>query len=226
MSKSIVLACVLGALSLGPKAFAANVTLVHGIFGADLGLPQDLPVDIFFDHSCVPNVTFGTTADVSVSPGRIPLEIKLADSTPCGGATVATNEIDVTFNQSSAVVAHLTAQGSITTTQFIDDVRAVAPGFGRLIVRHAAVAGPVNIAISRFGSVLFRNLENGDQGISEVPGETTYSVRVTPGGFRGETVFGPVDVEVSDNQNVIIYAVGSLANDTFTVIADVNSLSD
>ncbi len=204
-----------GALGI-TAADAAELTLVHGIDGSDLGLDPSLPVDIFVERTCFAGVTFGTIADgISVEPGRSALRISLADANaPCRGTLVASGIVFVSFGGNTAVVAHLDDSQQITTSQFSTDVVATGSDTGRVVVRHTADAPAVDVLAN--GGVLFADLVNGNQAKGEVPA-ATYDVAVAPAG-SDEPVFGPVPLAVNGDTTTVVYAVGSVRTGSFTVL--------
>lgn len=210
-------------------ADAAELTVVHGITGADLGLDNALPVDIAIDGACtVPDARLGDVAGpLSVDPGTYFVEIFLADAmNPCGGALVISDFVSVRFGEDLTVVAHLTTDGTITASKFVNDVRTLGGGEGRVIVRHLADAPAVDVWVkARSGGApipLFTNLTNPDQGKAIVAADD-YGAIIAPAGVL-EAAFGPVPLAVGANATTIVYAVGTLDSGTFTVIAQVISL--
>ncbi len=204
-----------GALFVG-AAQAAELTLVHGIDGSDIGQDTALPVDIFIAGTCFPGVTSGTIAGgVEVPAGRYPLVIRLADENrPCAGPLAASGLVFVNFATNGAVVAHLDDSQQITFSQFATDVVSTGPATGRVVVRHTADAPAVDVLAGQ--AVLLADLRNGNQDKAEVPAGV-YAVSVAPAG-SADPVFGPVPLPVGGAATTVVYAVGSLRAGSFTVL--------
>lgn len=197
-------------------AQAAELTLVHAIDGSDLGLDQDLPVDIFVAGSCFPGVTFGTIASgIEVEARRYPVSVRLADqNNPCRGPLAASTLSFVNFGTNTAIVAHLDDNQQITLSEFNTDVVATGSDTGRVVVRHTADAPTVDVLAD--GAPLLTELSNGEQAKAEVPA-ATYQVAVAPTGST-DPVFGPVPLPVNGDTTTVVYAVGSLRSESFTVL--------
>lgn len=205
-------------LAVAP-ANAGDVYVVHGIPGADLGLPDALPVDVSVDGTCtaLAPFEFGSVAGpISLDTGTHELAISLNDGNDdCNGLLVATQRIDVAVFETAVVVANLDANGAVRLTKFTVDTSELAPGQARTAIAHAAKAPSVNIRIGGGGKsgARIRNLENGEQSFAAVVDDGSYNVRVVPDGFAGVTLTG-----VALSGNSLIVAVGSLDKGTFQVI--------
>ncbi|UHD17993.1 DUF4397 domain-containing protein [Thiocapsa bogorovii] len=215
IKKAIVAALLFGSVPVG-GALAAEAYLVHGIDGADLGLETALPVDVSLDGACVAaGVTYTSSpGPAHLDAGLYTLEIRLADDTPCAGPIAATTLLPVNFGENFTLVAHLTDAGSITTTKFVNDIRAPESGAARLIVRHTADAPLVDVLAD--GAPLFTDLANGQQ-VSATPPAAIYSVSVAPAG-TGVPVIGPVDLPLGDGTVTAVHAVGSASGETLNLI--------
>jgi hypothetical protein len=94
----------------------------------------------------------------------------------------------------------------------------------RLIVHHTAAAPAVDVTVSRDAyspmapKLFIGDFANGDQVMTETrPG--TWYVSLSPAG-TGTTVVGPVPLELKPFTAYLVYAVGSLTNNTFTFIIE------
>lgn len=216
-------------LVLGLAGFAsagkARVYVVHGIPGLDLGLDPTLPVDVEVNGACaIKNFQFGQV----VGPLRLPantytVAIRLHDPTGnCGGA-VAIGPVDLKFEAglSYTVIAHLTDAGAPTASLFTNDLGPNTLGRSRLIVHHTAWAPAVDVTVSRDPNntrpkLFIGDFANGDQAMAQFwPGR--YYVSLAPAGTV-IPVFGPVRLPLRPFNTYLVYAVGSLTNNTFTLI--------
>lgn len=214
-------------------AHLAMVSVGHGIPGTDLGQPLELPVDVIVDGGCLlQDFEFGHFAGpLELPAGTYSVAVALSDEDPdtCNG-TVVIGPVDLTFEAGDNVTifAHLTADGGITASVFDNDVSDVVAGHTRLTVRHTAEAPPVDILLNRGwirGRLIgeFEDLANPDQ-IGPVdlrPG--AYAVSIFPAG-GDEPVFQVPATEddrplvTHPHRSQIVYAVGSLENETFTLM--------
>jgi hypothetical protein len=217
---------LLAAPSLVAPTWAAvpNVTVVHGIPGGDLGLPAALPVDLCLidpmggpETAVLAAVPFGASAGLALPPGSYDLNLRLDDAADCAGALAVPVSFVVNVAESSTVIAHLSEQGTPTFTKFVNDLRPLAAGQGRVVVRHTAAAPPVNVLLSGRSNALLRNLRNPEQSVSTTLREGTYRAQIFPA-TGGRRVFGPAPVPVAAGQALFVHAVGSLATGSFTVI--------
>ena len=205
----------------------AMVSVGHGIPGEDLGLDPALPVDVIVDGGCLlQDFEFGQfVGPLELPPGTYTVEVALSDGDPltCVGAIVI-GPVDLTFEggDNSTIFAHLTAGGGITASVFDNDVSNVLAGQTRLTVRHTAWAPAVDIVLNRgwmrgrlIGEI--EGLENPNQAgpVDLRPG--SYAVSIFPAG-DDEAVFRVQPFVTKPGVSQIVYAVGSLANETFTLL--------
>ncbi len=196
----------------------ATVTIIHGIPG-----PDGLPVDVSVDGLCIEDFTFGTVAGpVSLAPDSYTVEIKLPDGAPCAGTTViGPADIEFLDGENASVIAHLDADGGFTASKFTNDVSEPFRSQGRVIARHTAAAGAVDVSLSRRGNqsaIRVSNVQNTQGvGVDDRPGSWLVTLSATA---DGSTVLGPAPVNLRPFTALVLYAVGSPTEETFTVIAD------
>jgi hypothetical protein len=223
----------------------AMVSVGHGIPGTDLGLDPALPVDVIVDGACLlQDLEFGQFAGpLELPAATYTVAVALSDGDPelCTGDVVL-GPVDLTFDAGANVTifAHLTADGQpgpagvdvgglgITAAVFDNDVSPIVAGHTRLTVRHTAWAPAVDILLNR-GWVRGRS-------IAEIEGlvnpEQTDPVDLRPGAYavsifplgEDEPVFQLPATEddrplvTHPHRAQLVYAVGSLENETFTLI--------
>jgi hypothetical protein len=237
MKRKIVISLVL-VLSLAVLTFAvvsaaghqAIVYVGHGIPGESLGLPNELPVDVLVnDTICLlEGFEFGEFSEpVSLDAGTYNIKISLASDPACSGDPVI--EADVTFDagKTYTVFAHLTADGAPTASVFENDVSSAVAGYTRLTVRHTAAAPAVDIK-------LFRGWGRGRMvGLIEglMNPEQAGPLNIRPGAYEALILAAGTDIEVlgvpvelKPHKSYIVYAVGSLDPNTFTVLVQVIDL--
>jgi hypothetical protein len=84
-------------------------------------------------------------------------------------------------------------------------------------VRHTAAAPAVDVLAN--GEAAFTNVRNGAEGKADLP-VGTISASVVPTGATDPVVIGPADLAIKDGTNLIVYAVGSLEDDTLSVLTE------
>ena len=112
------------------------------------------------------------------------------------------------------IVADLTASGAPALTPFVNATSAVGAGDGRLVVRHTAEAPAVDVYAA--STKVISGLANGQQQALTVPAGTV-AAKVTLAG-QTTAVLGPENVPVTAGMATVVYAVGSAAGHTLTVV--------
>jgi hypothetical protein len=196
----------------------ARVTVLHGIRGQDLGLPAELPVDIFVNGElALEDVAFGQHATVELPAGNYNIDVNLANTT----TTVIDQDVRFRRGERATVIAHLTAAGAPTASKFTARIPAKLGYLAQF--GHTAWAPAVD-GYFRFRSSFFpliRGLQNGHSTIASVnPSGTT--VAITPAGTLNP-VLGPVDITslLNRRQAYQFFVVGSAngaAGNTLTVL--------
>ena len=219
--KTLLLVAGLALLAMTPATAQedALVSIIHGIPG-DMGLPVD--VEVAGVGCILEDFTFGTVAGpLALPPATYSVSIKLPDTTPCGGAT-AIGPADIEFfdGENASVIAHLSATGDLTATKFTNDVSATFPGQTRIIARHTAAAGAVDITVGRGqrNSITVSNIQN-TQGVGYDIRAGRWNITLADNA-TGTPVLGPAGIVLRPFTATIVYAVGDPAAETFTVISD------
>ena len=200
----------------------ATVYVGHGIFGGDLDLDDDLPVDIeVVDVGCIlPDFRFGDFAGPLTLPaGTYEINIRLSDGA-CGGDVAIPASVPINMMENVTILAHLDANGAPTASKFGNNVSASATGNGRISAHHAAAAPAVDVWARMAGSgspaPVFTNVINGQQGAADIPAGK-WSAALRPAGDTPR-VLGPARVGVQDRALVNVYAVGSLSTGSLTFL--------
>jgi hypothetical protein len=198
----------------------ATIFITHGIPG-DNGFPVDISVQGPGGiRACLPGVTFKTVAGPFYVPaGTYRVAIGPASPTACGAAPVL-GPVDIPYaaGEDAAIVAHLTASGSPTAGKYAVDLSPAGVGKGRVNVFHLAAAPEVDITVARGGATKLQLTEvaNGDFADAGLRAGA-YAVSFTPAGLEAP-VFGPFHLRVRPFMATLAFAVGSLADDSFTVV--------
>jgi hypothetical protein len=209
-------------------ASAADVYIVHGIPGDDLGLDPHLPVDISVDGACAfPGVRLGEVlGPAPLEAGTYEVGISLADSArPCGGALAVTDAVSISVVETAVLIANLDVNGAPRLSKFTTKSTPVDGGKARATAYHTAAAPAVDLRVKpdSGGDVVavISGLENGEQSFpAEVPAGA-HQIRISPSPARGAGFGHPVaeiPVDLADGAAYALFAIGSLENETFDVI--------
>ncbi len=223
-----IIAAVL--LFAAPALAQSEVFVVHGIPGIDLGVPAELPVDISVDGACaLPGFTFGTIeGPLSFEEGLYDIQIHEPNvDTPCSGEVIIdASGVEIDGGGSYSIVAHLTTDGAPTASVFRN---AVFNFNDRPIVNvfHAANAPAVDAVITqrlprRGGSVAFEDVAAGESGVVQVRAGG-YTADIFAAG-TSDRVFPRVRLFPEAGSSYLVFAVGSIENDTFTLLTTATTI--
>ncbi len=209
----------------------ADVFVVHGIPGLDLGLDPALPVDVRVNGECaLPGFTFGEiVGPLALPTGNYDIAIGLAnEAVPCSeDAVIEANGIPVEAGSDYSIVAHLTEDGAPTASAFVNDTWANRY-FANVNVFHTAAAPRVDVNFQRsnlrFWNRTLRDVGNGEAGSIDLFGGG-WNASIRPAGTRS-SVFGPAQLDLAPDTVYLVYAVGSLTNGTFTVLIGTSDATD
>ena len=228
---SMVLSAAASAQAQQPPP--AEVFVIHGIPGADVGAPGSLPVDISVNGACaIRGLQFKQIVGAfHFAPGTYSFAIHLANaSAPCSNpAVIGPASIPLFSGENSTIIAHLTTAGAPTASKFVNNLSKTSPGRNRVSVFHTANAPAVDVYLTpNFGDVLATaglatGVVNGEFGTLPAPAAAVQLV-LTAAGSRA-AAFGPAVVRLEPNKAYFFYVVGSLARGTLDIVAkDVSEL--
>jgi hypothetical protein len=209
MKRVIAAAAALAAVVLAPGAASAQddtqITLLHGIPGATVDVAVDGTV-------LLPGFEPGATQDLTAFAGQTlaNLEVRAAGTDTVVIGPVA--EFAVPASGNWTVVAHLDADGNPTVTPFENNTDMTPEGQGRLIVRHTAAAPAVDLVVGDARPI--ENAANGDSAELLLPAGEIAGAQLAPTGE--DPIIDVPTVNLAAGTDLIVYAVGSLADDTFT----------
>ena len=200
-----VLAAAAAAPAVTNAQDAADITLLHGIPGATVDVAVDGEV-------VIPGFEPGDTQDLSAFAGQTlaNLEVRAAGTEDVVIGPVA--EFAVPASGSWTVVAHLDAGGAPTVTPFENNAAPTADGEGRLTVRHTAAAPAVDLVVGDARPI--EGAANGASADLDLPAGEIAGAQLAPAG--GDPIVDVPTVTLSAGTNLIVYAVGSLEDETFT----------
>lgn len=209
MKKLLAGLAAAAALAVAPGVASAQdgatVTLLHGIPG--------VTVDVAVDGAVViPGFEPGATQDLSAFAGQTltNLDARLAGTEDVVIGPLA--EFTVPDSGNWTVVAHLDADGNPTITPFENNTAMTADGQGRLTVRHTAAAPAVDLVVGDARPI--ENAANGASAELELPAGEIAGAQLAPTGE--DPLIDVPTVNLAAGTNLVVYAVGSLADETFT----------
>ena len=185
----------------------AELTVFHGIPG--------VTVDVYVDGALtLDDFTPGSFSDtLSLDPGTYSVAITAADAADASNPVIGPVDLALESGDNYTAVAHLTESGEPTATLFTNNPDSVGKGNGRLTVRHVAAAPSVDILAN--GAAAITDLTNPDEVELTLP-TGTISAAVAATGTT-DPLLGPADVSIEKRTNTIVYAYGSLADDTLAL---------
>ena len=181
----------------------ASLSVVHGV--------PDLTVDVWVnDELTLDDFEPGDLAGpLELPAGTYSVAITAADAEDASEPVLGPIDLPLEGGMSYTAVAHLDADGAPTASLFTNDTSNTAAGEGRLTVRHIAAAPAVDILAG--DTAVITSLENPDEEVLDLPAGTVPAAVAAAG--TTEPVLGPVDVDVAEGVNTIVYAWGSLEAD-------------
>lgn len=179
-----------------PPPAPAQVTVVHAFRG--------LVADVYLDGQ---RQLEGFSPERLAGPLPVPAgahEVAVYEagqgppSTPVLSETV---ELEPGTNVSAVV--HPGAEGEARLSVYTNDTSPLASGTSRLVVRHAAGFGPLQVLLD--GVSLGGEVESGDEAAQQLPAGGHQTAVVA----AGEPVLTPVEVTAAEGEGTILYLIGS-----------------
>ena len=193
----------------------ALLSVLHGVPG--------LTVDVWVDGKLtLDDFEPGDLAGpLELDGGSYKIAITAADATSADNPVIGPVKVRLKEGRNYTAVAHLDASGDPTATLFKNNTSAGSRGEGKLTVRHVAAAPAVDVLAG--DTAVIEDLENPEQEVLTLK-EGTVSASVAAAGTT-KPLIGPADVPVTKGKNTIVYAWGSLENDTLGVAVQVVDLA-
>jgi hypothetical protein len=202
-------------------AVAADLFVVHGINGDDLGLDEEFPLDLNLvspdgTEECVlTDLEFeDVEGPATVDPGLFTFELYGADGTDCGGPLLVSEQVSVSALDTAIILAYLDASNSPVIGKFNVNATELDEDEGRISAIHAAVAPAVDIEIGE--ETEFLNVQNGQQTFPLTLPEDRYPIVVRDPATGDRLARRSVTVDPGEIGVGIL--VGSASNDTLDVL--------
>jgi len=214
------------AMAQDAPAFPATFVVVHGIPGRDLAASFDpvLPVDVLIDgkYCLLQGFTFGSIAGpFQVPAGSYTVAISLANPVaPCSNSPVISATADLTAGSFNSIVAALSTKKAPTAEIYPVYVSPVGAGKQRFIAAHAADAPEVEVKVVSEGpnqETVKGALAPGHELTAVADARGSFNVSISPIGTNA--VIGPITVQPGNQGVALIYAVGSAASGSATLIS-------
>ncbi|MBD8061798.1 DUF4397 domain-containing protein [Oceanitalea stevensii] len=186
---------------------AALLSVLHGVPGltVDVWVNGERTLDDFEPASLA--------GPLELPAGTYSVAITAADAEDDSEPVLGPLDLPLEAGGNYTAVAHLDADGAPTASFFTNDISETAAGEGRLTVRHTAAAPEVDVLAG--GEAVISGLANGAEESLDLPAGTVPAAVAAAG--TTEPVIGPVDVPVEEGSSTIVYAWGSLEDDTLDV---------
>ncbi|WP_430646189.1 DUF4397 domain-containing protein [Agromyces sp. GXS1127] len=183
---------------------AAMLSVLHGVPG--------LTVDVYVnDELTLDDFEPGDLAGpLELPAGTYSVAITASDAADASEPAIGPVDLPLEAGGNYTAAAHLDAEGNPTATLFTNDVSEIAAGEGRLTVRHVAAAPAVDVLAG--GEAVISGLENPDEQTLDLPAGTVEASVAAAG--TTDPVLGPAPVDVAEGTLTIVYAWGSLDDDT------------
>ncbi|HSE41217.1 MAG TPA: DUF4397 domain-containing protein, partial [Acidobacteriota bacterium] len=163
------------------------------------------------------NFQFGQIiGPISLPPGKAVVKISLAgNGSACDGTTaIGPASFNIEPGENATIIAYLTASAQPTARKFTNDESRTLGGRARLTVHHTAAAPIVDVTISPKGKI--NSVRNTEKFTLEAP-QGTAQVSISAAG-SSTAAFGPISFDIEKNTRYLVFAVGSLTNNTFTLL--------
>jgi hypothetical protein len=186
-----------------------RIVLKHALPGITL--------DVYFGGPEVATgIDVGAIVDLTQFAGQSSDLLELRDASS-GDLVDATANFDLLPPSGHwTLVAHLDSTGNTAITSFQDSSSQLGEGTGRIVVRHVAEAGPVDIVQGASRPIQALSSTQGAE--MTLPAGTIDDLQLAPAGDDPSIDLPPI--QLAAGTTVTVYVVGSLESQTFDVILD------
>ena len=133
-----------------------------------------------------------------------------AATTPTRGDPTSSSTTTATSGAQQSAVVHLDAAGNPTASLYTDDVSAVPAGSSRIVVRHAAAVGPIDVLVDT--QTVASGLENGNEAKQAIAAASHQVSVVDP---STKAALAPPDaLDFAEGSANFMYLIGAQADNT------------
>ncbi|KAF2413859.1 hypothetical protein B1729_07670 [Microbacterium sp. B35-04] len=216
MRNKILAAIAAGAVAgLGLMVAPASASTADGAVLSVLhGIPET-PVDVYVNGELtLDDFQPGDLAGpLDLPAGDYEVALTAPDAADASAPVLGPATLTLAAGTNYTAVAHLNEAGQPTLTPFVNDTSSTAAGEGRLTVRHVAAAPAVDVLAG--GTPVVEDLVNPNEASLNLAAGTI-SASVAAAGTT-DPVLGPTDVTVQEGALTIVYAWGSLEEESLAV---------
>ena len=216
MRNKILAGIAAGAIAgLGLMVAPASASTADGAVLSVLhGIPET-PVDVYVNGELtLDDFQPGDLAGpLDLPAGDYEVALTAPDAADASAPVLGPATLTLAAGMNYTAVAHLNEAGQPTLTPFVNDTSSTAPGEGRLTVRHVAAAPAVDVLAG--GSPVIEDLTNPNEASLDLAAGTI-SAAVAAAGTT-DPVLGPTDVTVQEGALTIVYAWGSLEDESLAL---------
>lgn len=215
MRTTLAVPAIAGAAALALLAVPAHAQSSGAAMLSVLHAVPDTPVDVYVDGELtLDDFQPGDLAGPLELPGgTYTVAITAPDAADDSEPVIGPVDLELENGGNYTAVAFLDADGAPTASLFTNYTSETAAGEGRLTVRHVAAAPEVDVLAG--DEAVISGLANGAEETLDLPAGTV-SAAVAAAGTT-DPVLGPADVPVTEGTLTIVYAWGSLEDDTLAL---------
>lgn len=192
---------------------------------ARLMVVQALPgqtVDITLDGDSVGE---GSATGSVLGPFDLPAgehEVTFLDAE---GEVLLSSGVALSAGSSQDLVVHLPAEvgGDPVVTQYETPTEPLGADKARVLIAHTASVAPADVRVD--GTVVFRNIANGEFAVADVAAGD-HIAELLPSGLTTRPILGPLNVTLPARTATMVYALGDPKQESMQVISHSISLSD
>lgn len=218
MKRVLIGLAAVAAMSFVPQTAsaqtAADLTLVHGIPGST--------VDVLVDGTVVIDAFVpGSLANISSFAGQTLTNVTVTDDTTGDVLIGPVASLEVPDSGSHSIVAHLDAAGTAVLNTFENNTADTTTGDARVTVRHTAQAPAVDLIVGTDRPIV--GATNGQSAELELAAGDLSDAQLAP---TGEAAIAQIaTLTLAADTNTIIYAVGSVDDDTLDFVVQMVDLA-
>ncbi|WP_165807243.1 DUF4397 domain-containing protein [Nocardioides currus] len=207
MAVGATLAGAPSAQAAGSEAGTAQLMVVQALPG--------LTLDVDIDREGVED---GADSGAVLGPFTVPAGEHRVSFRDADGEVVLDTAVELAAGSRQDLVVHLPAQadGDPVTTLYDTPTERIGADKARVLIAHTASVAPADVRVD--GTVVFRNIANGEFATADVAAGD-HVAELLPSGLTRDPILGPLNVTLPAGTATMVYAVGDPTKDSMEVIA-------